>query len=89
MNFEEQFPSLKGKDGAFEYYQSTEWMQCKPSDSEADLHYVLVEDVQEHCLDKQRVRDVLRKLTDQFEESVQAERVKNRTLNAIEKELGL
>lgn len=56
MKFEEQFPSLKGKveiytigrnNGTSYFAQSGEWCD------------VMKKDLQEHCLDKQRVKEAI------------------------------
>ncbi len=54
MRFEEEFPSLKGKRGhiRFKVGHQTEVINC-----------LSIEDIQKHCLDKERVREVIDKLS--------------------------
>lgn len=53
-SFEEQFPSLKGLGGIRE-------LTCRPDGIKKSVNNYCEIDIQEQCLDKQRVNDVIQK----------------------------
>ena len=78
--FEEQFPSLKGYTCKFDFADENEGDRIKPVSSgmffgslidEGDVVHIY--DVQKHCLDKQKVREIIDELKfpDRFGDTIE------------------
>lgn len=86
MKFEEEFPSLKDS------YSHRSWVEDMMDEV---IHIVPIQSIQEHCIDKQRLKDVIDKIRDNisradskcFRDSLTY--VGDDALDELEKELGL
>lgn len=84
MTFEEEFPSLKGLTKAIE--NPTNKIIHLNMVPDVNGAIVLVEDIQKHCLDKERVKDALRFW---FKEDLTTVKTTEERLKKIIEELGL
>ena len=79
MTFEEDFPSLKGKEG----FVDRNTVHCKAKNN-MELVF-MPSDIQEHCLDKQRVKENL----DYLEEAMNMGILDGSDFILVRSELGL
>ena len=89
-SFEEQFPSLKGKEVQFplEFWIKSMKLDFGTNNLHLfkdDVYGIPLKDIQQHCLDKQKVRDALKKWIPKIDEDNNVERL----ILEIEKELKL
>ena len=91
MKFEEQFPSLKGKAIIFNCSHPEVLGLVRTVDGieRTDLRTYCEEEVQEHCLDKQKVRDALIKVFSRYSDNISRTSAGARLIHEIETELEL